>query len=137
MQYIIATHGKLADGYVNTIKVLTQMTNIHPICAYVDGDTFPENMQKLMSQWDISEPVLIFTDILGGSVTQMVVEMWGDRPNTHIIAGANLPLVLEVLCQGDNICESIIQDIIGVAQKQIVYVNALCEDSFNDHSVSD
>ena len=40
MQYIIATHGRLALGYVDTIRLVTQVEGLHAVCAYMKIQNF-------------------------------------------------------------------------------------------------
>jgi len=127
MQYIIATHGSLAEGYVNTIQVLTQATNVHAICAYVKGEQFPENLIELLAVYPEEEPVMIFTDLVGGSVSQKIMEVI-KRKNTHIIAGVNLPLILEFIMGNVGTSKEEIEGVIQEAKMQLVYVNPLIED---------
>ena len=76
MQYIIATHGRLALGYVDTIRLVTQVEGLHAVCAYMEDSEFPEDMERLLNSFAPGEPVIVFTDLLGGSVTQKIMELW-------------------------------------------------------------
>lgn len=73
MKYIIATHGHLADGYASAIKVLSGNQDIYTLNAYVDGQfDVTAALKSLLDAFEAGEKVLIFTDVIGGSVTQVV-----------------------------------------------------------------
>lgn len=124
MRYIIATHGRLAEGYCSAIKVLTQLNNLYPICAYEEGYDFPNNFISLLSDFSKTEEVIVFTDILGGSVTQQITRLINEY-NIHIVAGINLPLILEFMISNVVIDEEHIQQVIEEARLQITYVNPI------------
>ena len=56
MQYIIATHGRLALGYVDTIRLVTQVEGLHAVCAYMEDSEFPEDMERLFRLYLRREP---------------------------------------------------------------------------------
>ena len=87
MQYIIATHGRLALGYVDTIRLVTQVEGLHAVCAYMEDSEFPEDMERLLNSFAPGEPVIVFTDLLGGSVTQKIMELWAGREQFQVIQG--------------------------------------------------
>lgn len=125
MQYIIASHGRLAEGYSDTIKLVTQAEGLHAVCAYTEGIRFPENMGKLLDSFGSDETVVVFTDLLGGSVTQKIMELWGKRENFHVFAGINLPFVLEMILFGSVPSKEYTQTILTQSREQMIYVNDL------------
>lgn len=125
MKFIIATHGYLAKGYVSSIKVLTQKDNIYALNAYVDEDfDVSQKIKELLDTFDKSEEVIIFTDIMSGSMTQNVSKFLDDK-KIHCITGINLPLILEFVLTGEKIDEAFIENTIEEARKQIMYINKL------------
>ncbi len=123
MQYIIATHGQLAAGYENTVEMLTHFEKLHAICAYGE-ENFPENLVRLLDSFDEEEQILLFADLLGGSVCQEAVSLMDAYPNLHVIAGMNLALVLEVIISGlepgklDEAVEHARDQIVNIKQNQ-------------------
>ena len=88
---IIASHHKLAKGMADTLEFLSAYPNVYVLSAYVDDQNIEDQIQKMMSECK-DEEVFIFTDMLGGSVTQKFVPYM--NTNIHLICGMNLPLVL-------------------------------------------
>ncbi len=127
MKYVIATHGKLAQGYEDTIKLVVPTEQVYPICAYEEGLDFPENMERLMASFDKSETVIVFTDLICGSVTQKIMELWGTRENFYLFAGVNLPFVMEIILNGDNPTQEDIEQSIESAREQLICVSGLLQ----------
>lgn len=125
MKYVIATHGKLAQGYADTIKLVIPTEQIYPICAYEDGFNFPENMERLMMTFDPDESVVVFTDLICGSVTQKIMELWINRKNFYLFSGVNLPLIMEMILNGNEPTHTEIEEYLESAREQMVCVSGL------------
>lgn len=117
---IIATHHRLAQGMADTLTFLSGYPNIEVLCAYVDERDVEESIVTLMK--DVCEETFIFTDMLGGSVTQKFTPYMNSH--VHLICGMNLPLVLSIALAGEApLEESRIQSIIEEAKSSIIYLN--------------
>lgn len=75
---------------------------------------------------------MVFTDLLGGSVNQEFVRQL--KPNVHVIAGMNLPIIMTLLLQLENqpLSEELITQSIEEAKNQIIYVNQFLKESVDD-----
>lgn len=126
MKFIIATHGHLADGYVNAIRILTGKEGIYAVNAYAEEmfDVY-EHLKELIDTFDEKEEVVIFTDIISGSTTQSASRLL-ERPYTHCITGINLPLVLELILMEKPVDASCIRQVLEEAKAQMVYINCCC-----------
>lgn len=97
---LISSHGEFAKGLENTLKMFAGDTIcVASICAYID-DLDPETeFGKFLEKTDSEDEILAFTDIMGGSVNRVLNQyrMEGKCPeHFHLIAGTNLPLILEL-----------------------------------------
>ena len=124
--YIIATHGKLAKGFEDTVSLLTQKQDMHSITAYID-DEFPSNLTALMEGFSEADNVVVFTDLTCGSVTQKIMELYGYRDNLHIFAGVNLSLILEVMLSEQLPNEEYCNSVVESAKDQICYLHNVYE----------
>lgn len=102
------------------------MDNVFLIQAYVDENISVETeMKELLKQLGDNEELVIFSDILGGSITNQVLQHFL-KPNVHIVSGFNLPLVIDILLDdGETPVEELINSAIDNAKEQMVYVNKL------------
>jgi fructoselysine and glucoselysine-specific PTS system IIA component len=126
-KFLIATHGTLAAGIKSSLDIIAgAMDNIYLIQAYVDENKSIETeINDVMAQIGETDELIIFADILGGSVTNMLLQH-ALRPNVHIVSGFNLPLVIEIiLADAESPVEEVINSAIENAREQMAYVNKL------------
>lgn len=131
MKVLIATHGMMASGVVNTLSLFTDCSNISYLNAYVDESDYTQQIVDFINQIADTETAIIFTDIIGGSVNQKVVAM-NRRKNVKIITGFNLALILEIIMSNATQDEQI-EVIIEQAREQMKLIKLdLLQDS-NDN----
>lgn len=133
VKVIIASHHKLADGMGDTLKYLVpSLTDIETISAYLDNEPIDSAVEAALGHCQDTEDVVIFTDLLGGSVNQEFVRQL--KPNVHVIAGMNLPIIMTLLLQLENqpLSEELITQSIEEAKNQIIYVNQFLKESVDD-----
>ena len=131
MKVLIATHGMMASGVVNTLSLFTDCNDIRYLNAYVDESDYTQQIVDFINQIDETETAIIFTDIIGGSVNQKVVAM-NHRKNVKIITGFNLALILEII-MSDATQDEQIEVIIEQASEQMKLIKLdLLQDS-NDN----
>lgn len=128
--YYVITHALLAKGLKSAVElIMGEQEQLISYCAYVDPDQ--DACAQLMQEVENipqSDDVLIITDILGGSVNTAVMPLL-TKPNVHIITGANLLLMMQLLMLPDD-CElhAAIPEAIEQAKQGIVYVNTISQD---------
>lgn len=121
----IATHGELCVGLLKTLNIFINDTSaIEAIPFYGEGDIDGEVILKKYIDEVGTEPTLIFTDILWGSVNQITTRYALGKPNVHVITGVNLPLVLELITMDEkDITNEEIQNRVNNCKESLVYVN--------------
>jgi len=127
-KFLIVSHGEFAGGMRSALELITGASSeVVVLQAYVDGNRgIEEDLAALVgdgSEW------VVFTDLLGGSITNQVLRTaaeLGVTDSVHIVAGMNLPLVIEVV-MGDPAVpvKEVLAEAIGMARDQLVYVNEL------------
>jgi fructoselysine and glucoselysine-specific PTS system IIA component len=126
-KFIIATHGTFAGGIKSSLDIIIgSMEHVFLIQAYADENISVEaEIKKILEQINDQDELVVFTDLLGGSVTNQVIQN-ALKPNVHIVAGFNLPLIIDVLLAGnDTPLDEVINAALGNAKEQMVYVNQL------------
>ena len=68
--------------------------------AYIDQDSVQEHLDRFYEGVEENDKVFLLSDLYGGSVNQ-VMYTYLERPNTTLIAGVNLALVLELAVRED------------------------------------
>lgn len=127
---IIASHHRLASGMADTIQFLSGKQDIIVLDAYVDSTEITSDVDDLMNSVK-DEEVFIFTDMLGGSVTQYFAPYANEH--IHIICGMNLPLILSfVLMNKEKISVEEIEAIIKDSKESIIYINTYRTEDFDE-----
>ena len=83
MQIVLASHSMLAAGMKQTAEfIMGVQNNLHAITAYAEeGQEFREELVELE----------------GGSVNRIITDFIKGQEHYYLVAGMNLPLVLELL----------------------------------------
>lgn len=127
-KFLIVSHGELAGGIKSALELITGAApGVTVLQGYVDENRgIEEDIAALVgdgSEW------IVFTDLLGGSITNQVLRTaaeLGVTDSVHIVAGMNLPLVIEVVMADPAVpVKEVLAEAIGMARDQLVYVNEL------------
>jgi fructoselysine and glucoselysine-specific PTS system IIA component len=137
-KFLIATHGTFAGGIRSSLEmIIGRQEHLHLIQAYVEENKgLEEELETLLTGLSEGDELIIFTDLLGGSVTNQVLRH-ALKENVHIVSGINLPLLVEVLmADPEEPVTEVIANAIQAAKDQLVYVNDLVTsqqpDDFHD-----
>lgn len=136
---VIASHSTLSAGMKNTLSFFLSASaqNISVITAYVNNLPIEQEIEEVFNKFLPEDEVVIFTDILSGSVNQKLYK-YINRKHTHIIAGMNLPLIMGIMMEPSDeyLATEKINSIIEDARNQIQYVNAIGK-SYGEADVDD
>ncbi|WP_112444306.1 MULTISPECIES: PTS N-acetylglucosamine transporter subunit IIBC [unclassified Streptococcus] len=122
---IIASHHHLATGMKDTIEYLIpSIGKIDVIAAYINNEPIEDEISKLLESYPVDEKVLIFTDLLGGSVNQTFIRYMSKR-NLFLVTGMNLPIIMTLLLsiESEDLSEELIRKSIDEAKNQLLFVN--------------
>ena len=132
-KFLIATHGAFANGVKSSLEIIIGETeNLFLIGAYLDQNVSVEDeLKPIMDNLSDDDELIIFTDLLGGSVNNIMLRE-ALRENVHILSGFNLPLLIEViLSDADTPVAEVIESAVENAKAQLAYVNKLIEEQQN------
>ncbi|BDP54938.1 hypothetical protein [Enterococcus faecium] len=86
-------------------------------------------MKEIISQHHL-QPLIILTDLIGGTPNNVSIKQLNNN-RIQIIAGINLPLLLELLMAqsaGKSIEEIDFKELLNNSQKSMVHINSLLKD---------
>ena len=97
---LVAGHADFAAGLVSAVEQITgQGSVLMPIQV---RDLCGEDIQKLLrDRLAETGAKVIFTDLSAGSCTMAARKVLRDLPGTVLVAGANLPMLLEFALSGN------------------------------------
>jgi mannose/fructose-specific phosphotransferase system component IIA len=128
---IIATHGKLASGYQDSIEMICgKKEQISYMCFYTENTDYDDEIKIYMGSFSADDEVLICTDMFSGSVSQKFLPFLG-KPNIFMITGINLPVVLEMVMYKGRLSREVIDSFVkgGVSELYYVDIDKIKEDS--------
>lgn len=121
--FIFASHGILAQGIEDAVKlILGDKQNIKTLCAYVDETDLEEQVEEILRA-NGGPDTIVITDIFGGSVNNAFMQRL-DTHEFHLIAGLNLPLVVELMMDTAAVdTRALIEKALGTSKDSICYLN--------------
>ena len=124
---LLASHNHMASGLNSSIEFLAgEQDNLMALDAYVDGQAIDQKIKELFAGFPKETEVLIFTDLLSGSVNQKLFP-YRLREHTHLITGMNLPIVLSTVLKPSEsyLSNEEMRSLVEEARTSLVYVNEL------------
>ena len=126
MQILIVTHGELAAGFKDAAEVIFGDVKGITTIGLHSGESvevFGEKIYKTLSDYDENESILILADLLSASpYNQSVLSVnklaENRAENIRLIAGVNLPMVLEGINQ--QLLKSDLDDVVKELKKYII-----------------
>ena len=129
--FVIATHSTYAEGLYNAIKFFkSDCDNVRYINAYVEDQEFEKCFRNTIE--DIKqENLIIFTDMAGGSVNQVVTNISREY-DYKIVTGVNLPLLLELLFNPNDLTIEDLRNSVENAKEQLMVIEEFKDDESSD-----
>jgi PTS system mannose-specific IIA component len=129
---LLLTHGGMAKGVLNTLELfIGERKDYKAISAYVDECDPKTELEKFWTEVKDEDQVFIFTDIMGGSVNQLVVPKLA-RPNTYLFSGMNLPMLIQASCLPEDASVEDIKALVNVGKDGVVCMNDYKFESFSE-----
>lgn len=96
---VLASHGKLASGIRSSLELIcgNQLTIETLDCYLTERFDLEKEVKAIMNTYREYELVVV-TDLFGGSVNNEFLTQI-DRPNFYLVAGMNLPFLVELSMQ--------------------------------------
>jgi fructoselysine and glucoselysine-specific PTS system IIA component len=124
-KFVIAAHGHFADGILSSLRmILGTIDGIETMNAFVDEDfDIAASVRDCVQSVKESDELIVLTDMFGGSVNNEFMRYIGRR-NYHLIAGINLPILLELVANRDADTKDMIEGTLCSAGDSLQYCNA-------------
>jgi len=121
---LIASHGRFAEGLAHSVTSFAgNRPELSFMCCYMDNTDPEEQIGTYFDTLDQDDEVLVFTDLLGGSVNQKFMK-YLNRPHTHIIAGVTMSILLEAIFLPEEYLEPVqIETLADFGRSTIQYMN--------------
>jgi PTS system mannose-specific IIA component len=125
---IIVSHGKLAEELLNALTIiLGETVNIEAISIgwYDDVEASKKKINESLKKVDQKSGVLIFTDMFGGTPSNLSFSFLKDN-QVEIITGVNLPMLIKFASlQRSNSLQEVAKRVVEQGKKNIHLASAL------------
>lgn len=123
---VLVGHNPFATALLDAASMIFGKQN-HVCAKNLNHDTnvdeFTAGVQTMVESVDQGEGVLVLADLLGGSPGNAA--SYAIRERVAVVTGANLPMLLEVLANGQQSLEELVDTARAAGASGIVYVNEL------------
>ncbi len=95
---VLVTHGRLAAEFISAMEhVVGAQEQCQAVCieANDDMDQKRQEIATAAEAVDMGKGVILLTDMFGGTPSNLAISLLG-RPNTEVIAGINLPMLIKL-----------------------------------------
>ena len=99
---VIASHGRLAEELIRTAEgVVGPLQSVTAVAVSAAEPDSRGRIAEAIARVDLGEGVLLLTDLLGGSPTQLCLSFLAER-KVEVVTGVNLPMVLKAISIRQN-----------------------------------
>lgn len=119
LKLFIGSHGAFASGILSAVEVLLgKQGSITTYDAFLDDSTVRDAADAFFSSLTPEDQAVLVSDLYGGSVNTTLCG-YLDRPNTMLISGANLALILALALEPAPVTADRIRELVGQARDQL------------------
>lgn len=95
---ILFSHGQLAVGLADSCKLIIGENRFKVLNILLDQsiEQIEYNLDNVIDGFSKEQPIVIVTDIPGGSTTQTTIKKISQRKNVYVVTGMNLGLVMSL-----------------------------------------
>ena len=117
MKILLGSYGHFASGIKSSLEMLLERTDhITVIDSCNEATEFEQKMDEYFQGISENEQLVMLSDHNLGWINP-IMYMYLERPNTFLIAGANLTLVLQLALQTEPIDKTMLNEIVEDSRK--------------------
>lgn len=130
---IMCSHGEYAAGILSSLRLLVDKNiSAEPVCAYCGEIKNSTDLSEALSRHvrnsrKEEKELIIFTDILGGSITNCATLLMMSNPDIHVVTGMSLPMLMEFYLSADKPLPERIRVSLRASQESGAYMNSFPE----------
>lgn len=135
-EIIVATHGKLSEGFRDTIDMIMGERKGLYFIEFSQNDEIENLREKFIniknSIKDENE-ILILTDLFGGTPCNIAIKIaLESKLRIKILSGVNLPMLIEAVLNQDSILDGVIESILSSSKQGIMNIDFNSQVSIED-----
>lgn len=101
IRFIVSGHGQFASGIVSAASLIAGEADAFTVVDFPEGSSNNQLGEGLQAALDAAgdDPVIIFTDILGGMPFRESALLAEKRAHTEVVCGTNVQLLVEAVLE--------------------------------------
>ena len=101
---VVVSHGILSEQLIATASLILGEAKDVKAITFSAKESLEDLRRKTNEAADkfSSDGCLILTDIMGGSATNVSIEIMKKRDNVYVLTGVNLPMLIEAINSREN-----------------------------------
>jgi mannose PTS system EIIA component len=122
---VVATHGHLAEEMIRTAEaVVGALSQVAAVSVVGTSPDMRGDVKAAIQKVDQGDGVLLLTDLMGGSPTNLCVSFLAER-KVEVVTGVNLPMLLKLgsLRSSGKPIAQIAQELAEAGQRSIGHVS--------------
>jgi mannose/fructose-specific phosphotransferase system component IIA len=122
---VVAAHGDLADAFVSAASLICgRIHDLHPVGLRPDDS--PESFaERLHAACGVDVPLLILTDLVGGTPHNVAMAVTRQRPSAVLISGVNLAVLIEAATSVDVLDGAAIDRLVALGREALADVGSI------------
>jgi mannose/fructose-specific phosphotransferase system component IIA len=122
---VVAAHGELADAFVSAAQLICG--SLHDIVAIgLSPDDSPESFAERLSAAAAGDaPLLILTDLVGGTPHNVALTIARRMPAATVISGVNLAVLVEAATCTDALDAGTVERLVALGRSALADASSL------------
>jgi mannose/fructose-specific phosphotransferase system component IIA len=113
---VVAGHGDLADALVSSAQLICGMVDDLHAVGLQPGDS-PESFGELLAVASATDgPLLILTDLVGGTPHNVALAVVRRHPAAVLISGVNLAVLIEAATTTDALDSTLVERLVAAGR---------------------
>lgn len=97
---VVTGHANFASGMTSSVNLIAGEQEAYRYIDFLPTyslEDLSRELTKAMDELKDCEGILVFADLMGGTPFKTAVEVGFPRGNVNVLAGTNLPMLLEIV----------------------------------------
>ena len=122
--FVVTGHGEFASGITSSLEMIGGVQEQYEKVVFLAENPLEQLSEELLAaieKVDSGEGVIIFTDLKGGTPFNESIKISFTNRNVHVVAGTNLPMLLEgsLSRTGISDIETFLDQLVQTGQDQV------------------
>ena len=123
VKFFLSTHGHMASGLKSSVDILLGDSScLTAFDAYVDERSLEDQLNAFYETVAPEDQVILLSDMFGGSVNSMMY-LFLNRPNTMLVTGVNLALVIGLIVGKDSLTRESVEELVRQGREAVRIVD--------------